>query len=171
MDIYTSLTRAWDVIFLKETTMQAVAKDKESLTPALLIVVFSSFIVASGHYLFPSVLGGVLYRYDLAAVLLETLIFSITQIAFLYFTGFLAEKLFHSKLDTQAYVRVAGHGTLVNILGVIPVVSLLGSIWFFIIFLTILSKLGKLQVGSIILLVLLQMIMALFFGFSSSVLI
>ena len=145
--------------------MQEVAKDSKALTSAFFIVIGSSVLGALGHYFFPYVIVGVTYRYDLTAVIFESFFMSFVSIGLLYFTGFFAEKVFHSKLSTQAYVCVMGHAFFVRALGVVPVLLFVGSIWYFFLFITVLSKLGKLQPIPIFLLVLFLFVVNLFFRF------
>ena len=136
--------------------MQAVAKDPAALQPALLMVVATSILTALGSYLFPSTMGMVTYRYDIGALVGQALISIVMGVGLLYATGYLAEKVFHSKLDMNGYVRVAGHSMIVNTIGILPAAAGIGGLWSLVIFCVLLNKLGKMQAGSIILLLLLE---------------
>lgn len=165
MDIQKSLQDAWEVLLLKEPTMNTLGKDRNALRPALLIFAAATFVAAFGRMFFPSVMGMVTYRSGLYDVALEAAISIAIGIGMLYLAGYLAERLFHSKLDTQGYVTIMGHAGLVNVLGLIPALSTISGFWTLIVMCVVLNKLGKLQAGSIVLLILLEiLIMAVLVG-------
>ena len=138
--------------------MQVVAKDPEALTPALVMVVIASICTAVGTMLFPSVMGMVVYRSGWGDVLSQASVSIVLGIAVLYITGYCAEQIFHSKLDMNGYVRLMGHANLVNVLGIVPGLTVVSGIWSLIVMCTALSKVGKMEAGSIVLLILIQIL-------------
>lgn len=138
--------------------MAAVAKDTQALTPALIMVGLASICTAVGTMLFPSVMGLVTYRSGLEDVLTQAALSIVFGIAVLYITGYFAEQIFHSKLDMNGYVRVMGHATLVNALGIIPALSMVSGLWGLVVMCVALSRLGKMQPGSIVLLILMEIL-------------
>lgn len=156
MDLQQSLKQAWEICLLKEPTMAAVAKDSQALKPALIIVAGVGLLGAIGSYIFPSTVGMVTYRYDLIDLVVQAAISVAVGIGLLYITGYLAERVFHSKLDMESYVKVAGHASLVNAVSFIPMLSGIAGLWSLVILVVILHKIGKMQAGSIILLILLE---------------
>lgn len=165
MDIQKSLQDAWEVLLLKEPRLNSLAKDRNALQSALVIFAAASFVAAFGRMFFPSVMGMVTYRSGLYDVLFEAAISIGVGIGMLYLAGYLAERLFHSKLDTQGYVTIMGHAGLVNVLGLIPALSAISGLWTLIVMCVVLNKLGHLQAGSIVLLILLEaLLMAVLIG-------
>ena len=156
MDLQKSLKQAWDILLLKEPAMNQVAKDPDALQPAYIIVALTSVVTALGNMLFPTVVGRVVYRYEWLDMVLDAGLSIAFGIGLLYLTGYLAESVFHSKLSMQGYVKVMGHATLVNIVALFPPVSFIAGVWALVVMCFTLNKLGKMQAGSIILLILLQ---------------
>lgn len=138
--------------------MVAVAKDPQALTPALIMVGIASIATALGTMLFPSVMDLVTYQSGLGDVVMQASLSIIFGIAVLYITGYFAEQIFHSKLDMNGYVRVMGHATLVSVLGLLPALSPLAGLWSLVVMCVVLSRLGKMQPGSIVLLILMEIL-------------
>lgn len=161
MDFQKSVKQAWDILLIKEPAMQAVANDKEALTPALVILAVASVLSSLGSFFFPSVVGLVTYRSGLMDVAWQSALSILVGVAVLYITGYFVQQVFHAKITMEGYVRVMGHATLVNILGLIPALSSVSGIWSLVVMCIFLSRVGKMQPGSIILLILLE---ALVFG-------
>lgn len=162
MNIQKSVQDAWEILLLKEPTINSVAKDKNALRPALLIFGATTLVAAFGRMLFPSTVGMVSYRSSVSDVFVEAAISIVAGIAMLYLTAYLAEKVFNSKLDMNAYVQIMGHAALVNVLGILPALSTVSGIWSLIVMCVVLNKIGHLQAGSIVLLILLQVILMSF---------
>lgn len=139
--------------------MHSVAKDPEALSPALLILGLASICAALGGMFFPSVMGLVIYRSDFSDVVVEVVLSIVLGIGSLYMIGYVAEQGFHSKLDMNGYVRVMGHGTLVYVLSILLVLTPVSLIWELVIMCTVLHKLGKLEAGPIVLLILIEILM------------
>ena len=158
MDLQKSLKQAWDILLFKEPVMQSVANDKEALTPALVILAIASVISSLGSFIFPSVVGLVTYRSGLMDVVLQSAISIGVGIAVLYITGYFAEQIFHAKVTMEGYVRVMGHATLVNVIGLIPAFSGVGGIWGLVVMCIFLNKIGKMEAGPIVLLILLEVL-------------
>lgn len=156
MDLQKSVKQAWEILTLKQPVMQAVAKDPGALQPALIILAGASVLAALGAFVFPSAVGMVTYRSDIIDVVIQAAISIVLGVAILYTTGYLAEQVFHSKLDMNGYVRVMGHAALVSALGIFPPLSSISGIWSLIVLCVLLNKIGKMGAGSIILLLLLE---------------
>ncbi len=155
MDPQKTLSQAFEIIKLKEPAMQTVAKDANALQPALIIIVLGSIIGGLGSYFFPSSLGMVTYQPDIGGLVISMLTAALLSIFGLFLTGFLAERVFHSKLNTQGYVKVMGYANILSFLAIYPYLAIVSGIWTFVVFCYVLSKVGKLGAGSIILLILL----------------
>ena len=164
MDFQKSLKQAWEILTLKEPTMHAVAKDPEALTPALLMVGLGSLGTAVGMMRFPSVVGEVYYSLGWGDAVAQAALATIFGVAVLYITGYFAEKVFHSKLDMNGYVRVIGYASLVNVLGILPALSMVSWIWGLVVMCTLLSRLGKMQAGQIFLLILIELLVLVGLG-------
>lgn len=162
MNIQKSLQDAWELLLLKEARLNSIAKDKNALQPALIIFVVASLLAAFGSMFFPYSVDMVHYKSGFFDVLLQGSFSALLGIGMLYLSGYLAEKLFHSKLDAQGYVNIMGHVGLVNVLGVIPAFSFVSGIWTLVVMCFALNKVGKLQAGSIVLLILLQVFLMVF---------
>lgn len=164
MDLQKSVKQAWEILTLKQPVMQAVAKDPEALNPALTILAAASIIAALGGFIFPSVVGMVSYRSDIIDVVIQAALSILFGVAFLYITGYLAQNVFHSKLDMNGYVRVMGHASLVSALSIFPPLSSIAGIWSLIVLCVLLNKIGKMSAGSIILLILLEALVMMVLG-------
>ena len=164
MDFQKTFSQAFEIVKLKEPAMHTVAKDPHALQPALIITVLGSAIGGLGTYLFPRGMGFVTYRSDLPGVVIAIVLAALVAIAGLFLTGFLAERVFHSKLDMHGYVKVMGFANILALLTFYPPLAIVSGIWTFVVFCVVLSKLGKLGVGSIILLILLEILIFGVFG-------
>ncbi|MFA5788858.1 MAG: hypothetical protein WC924_03245 [Candidatus Gracilibacteria bacterium] len=158
MDIQKSVKQAWEILTLKQPTMQAVAKDPNALKPALIILAGASVIAALGGFIFPSTIGMVTYRLGVLDFVVQAAVSVGLGIAVLYTTGYLAQYVFHSKLDMNGLVQVMGHAMLVSALGIFSPLSSIAGIWTLVVLCTVLHSLGKMQAGSIILLILLEIL-------------
>lgn len=136
--------------------MNSTAKDINATQPAIAIVVAVSILGALGSYVFPSFMDMVEYRYQVGDVVMQALLSSVMGVATLYLTGYLAEHVFHSKLDMNGYVRIMGHATVVSALSFFPALSSIAGIWALVVMCFALNKIGKMSAGPIILLILLE---------------
>lgn len=166
MDFQKSLSQAFEVVKLKEPAMQTLAKDPKALEPALIITALGAVLGGLGTYFFPYQMMGVSYQPDVPGLIVSILTVALITLLGLFLTGYLAEKVFHSKLSMHGYVKVMGHANILSFFSIYPLLSILSAVWTFVVFCFVLSKLGKLGVGSIILLILLGL---LIFGVMGSV--
>ena len=158
MDFNKTFQSARDIAMLKVPGMKKVAEDKNAFKPALFIVALASFIVALGYFIFPVSMSGFVYRPDLVWVISQTLMVFVMNVVMLYVVGFLGEELFKAKLDMNGFVRVMGHAMVVNVLAIIPVLSLVSGLWMLVLLFKVYKELGKLETGAIILLLILGII-------------
>ncbi len=158
MDPQKTFSQAFEIVKLKEPAMQTVAKDAKALQPALIITVLGAIIGGLGSYFFPTTLGLVTYQPDVSGVVVSMVTSALITILGLFLTGFLAERVFHSKLNMHGYVKVMGHANILSFLAIYPYLGIVSLVWTFVVFCYVLSKLGKLGVGSIILLILLELL-------------
>lgn len=166
MDPQKTLSQAFEVVKLKEPAMQALAQDANALQPALIITVLASVIGGLGTYFFPNVLGLVTYQSDIGGLVISMVTSVLLTLFGLFVTGFLAERVFHSKLNMHGYVKVMGHANVLGFLAIYPPLAILSFVWTFVVFCYVISKVGKLGVGSILLLILLEV---LIFGVVGSI--
>lgn len=140
MDFQKSLQQAWHIALLNESAMQAVAKDKNSLKPALVLLGLVSLVGHLGIYFFPSTVGMITYRMDLFWVLHQSILSFILFILGILILGFLEEKVFHGRLTMTAFLKVLGHGSVVYFLALYPSFAFPAHLWFFIIVCTVLYR-------------------------------
>lgn len=165
MDIQKSFKDALQIVQLKEPMMSSVAKDTKALQPALVLAAAAAVVGALGSLLFPVSYGMVTYRMDAVDFVVQAVVGAALAVAGLYVVGYLAEQVFHSKLNMQGYVRVMGHAAVVNFLGIIPALAPISGLWTLVVMCYVLNKLGKLSAGQIILLILLLVVVAAVLGF------
>ena len=159
MDFQKIFDDAWGIASLKLAVMRKVGADKEALHPALLIMAFSAIAAGLGLFILPPSIGSfITYRIGLIDVLSQGLVIFAFSVASLYLAGYLAENMFKAKVDMQHYVRVLGYGSIVGFLAIVPALGVIGTIWQFVIMWKYLREVGKMEVGAIILLLILQAI-------------
>jgi hypothetical protein len=160
MDLQKSLKQAWDILLLKDVAMQAVAKDSSALPVSLGIFAGATVLSKLGTLLIPYSTGMIVYRPSFVDFLVSSVLGIGVGIAMLFLTGLLAERLFHSKLSTEATVRVLGHASLITALGFYQPLNIISGIWYLVVLCTVLTRLGKLQPGSILLLIILDLLLS-----------
>lgn len=159
MDIQKTFKDAVDIALLKEPAMHAVTTEKDGLKSALLMIVVGALASSFGTFIFPSTYGMITYRPDITWVLSSFIVASLIGIALLYLMGFLAERLFHSKLSMESYVKILGHASILNFISIIPALSIVSGIWGLVVMWIVLTKLGKLEAGSVILLLIIEFVL------------
>ncbi len=171
MDVQTVLKKAVDIALLKEETMEEVAKDEKALKPALAVIAVVSLLSALGTAFFPSRVmmynTVVSYQPDALSILGEALFIFVVSVLSLYVMGYLSVYFFKSKLSMNGFVRVLGFADIVGALALFPALSFISGIWALVVFCKVLSSLGKLSEGAIILLLLIELV--LFFLLVSTV--
>jgi len=150
---------ALDIVLLKEPAMHAVVAEKDGLKSALAMVFLGALASSLGSYIFPRTYGMITYRPDITWMLSGIVMATVLGIALLYLVGFLAEKLFHSKLSMEAYVRILGYASVLNFISIIPDLSIVAGIWGLVVMWIVLTKLGKLEAGSVILLLIIEFVL------------
>ncbi len=146
MDFQKIIKDAWSIVRLDEAAMKRVAAQKDGFNSALVVIAIFSLASTLSNFLFPANLGyGVAYRPGLLDLVITFAVGIAISIAYLYFTGWLAS-LFKSKISVQEFVNVGGYVYLLGILLLIPKIGgLIFIIWFWVVLWKILSKLGKLE--------------------------
>ncbi|MFA5855640.1 MAG: YIP1 family protein [Candidatus Gracilibacteria bacterium] len=162
MNIQKSLKDAVDIALLKEPVMNKIALDKGALIPALMIVGAAGLICALGAYVFPTHVGFITYRPSMAFVLEQAVITFALGVAFLYLTGYLAERFFGSKVNMQAFVAVMGHANIVSVIGFISSLSAISGIWGLVILWNFLTKVAKMEPKNVIILMVIDVVIVIF---------
>lgn len=144
-DIKKELQDAWGVATLQDKTIQAVAKDKNKTKFAFGIIIVSALLVLVGGQIFPFFFKPTL-SYGISTAIFQI----IGSIISIYVISFIAKVLFKGSAEHNEFFRVMGYGMIVAWIGLIPQLSVIGSIWTFVIFCVILKRLHKLTTGKII---------------------
>lgn len=152
MNIQQSFQDALQILQLKEQAIHSVANDKSALRPALILLGVGVLATTLGLLIFPVQMGMITYRLDLFSLIGALLGAYLMQILGLALVGFLAQKFFSSKLTVEQFVKVMGHAGVINVLGVIPGLGALASLWTLVVLWKVLSSEGKMQLGSILIL-------------------
>lgn len=152
MDFKTIATEALEVLQLKERAIHSVAHDRSKLQAALLCLGVGALASSLGLVLFPIHMGLITYRPDLAWVIGSAFGGALGQAIVLILVGLLAEKVFQSKLPTQAFFQVMAYASLINVLGLIPSLSIFTSLWILVVTVKVLHSEGKLEAPAIVLL-------------------
>lgn len=145
MNMQTLFKDALDILQLKDVSIHSVAHDDSKMQNALLCLGLGAVASSLGFLLFPVHMGIITYRPDLVSVLLTAVGSGLTLLLSLSVLGFLAEKLFQSKLETLGFVRVLATASLVNVLSLIPSLGLVAGIWMLVVTVKVLTTEGKLQ--------------------------
>lgn len=159
MDAKQVATEALEILQLKDATIHAVAHDRSKLQSAALCLAIGALASSLGLLLFPLHLGLITYRPDLSWVIGAAVGGALGQAFVLYLVGLGTEKIFHSQLSAQGFFQVLATASLVNVLGLVPGLSVFSSIWILVVTAKVLHSEGKLEAPVIALVLLLVMIL------------
>lgn len=116
------VNRLMGIITFKAPVYKEVAEDKTATSTAAIIVVVVAVLVGLISGLFNSGQGmGYALVYTIATQLIGWAIGS-------WLLAFIAKQFFHGDTDTGEMLRVTGHTSIFQILGVIPFLGIIGSI-------------------------------------------
>ncbi len=152
MDFKTIATEALEILQLKDKAVHSVAYDRSKLQSGLLCLGVGALAASLGLVLFPVHMGLIVYRPDLSWILSSAVGGALGQAVVLILVGLLAEKVFQSKLPTQGFFQVMSYASLVNVLGLIPGLSLFSMLWMLVVSAKVLHSEGKLEAPAILLL-------------------
>ncbi|QQR55252.1 hypothetical protein IPG41_01690 [Candidatus Peregrinibacteria bacterium] len=138
-------SEAWQILQLKEAALHSVAQDRGKWRNALLCIGLGTLALSLCPLFFPIRVEWVTYRPDLFAVLFFALSGALARIFILFCMGLVAEKLFHSKLSAQGFFQVLGYASLVNVLGILPGLGGISSLWLLVVTAKLLHSEGKMQ--------------------------
>lgn len=167
MDFFKVFRQGVDVAMLKRSEMRRLAGDKGNIKEVLLIVGVSVLIATLGYVIFPVSYGGYLvYSPDFGWVISHAFGNFVVYMVFLYLLGYLAENLFKSQLKMEGFVNVMGHAAIISIIGIVPQLAVIGSIWSLVILWNVLRGLGKMEVASTVLLVIIAVVFLSALGYT-----
>ena len=159
MNLKKSFQSALEILQLNESAMTQVAMDGEATRPAALFVVLGALAAGLGVTFFPVHMGMVVYRPDLFWIVKMTFFESVGMLLGLYFGGFVAEKVFHSRLNRDGFVRVMGHASLLGVLAVFPPLSIL-CVWNLVVWWRVCTRIGKMQPEATVLFLIILVVFA-----------
>jgi len=136
---------ALGVIKLNANTMSAVAKSPAATFNAYLIIIAVTVIGALGMWLFPPRFLGAVLRPSFMTLVWTAVYQVVMTFVGLHLLGYIAKSAFHSKESMFSMVRVLGYGMLVMVVGIIPQISIIPSIWTLAIGFVALRKVMKLK--------------------------
>jgi hypothetical protein len=152
MDFKIIASEALEVLQLREKAIHAVAHDRSKLQSALLCLGAGALVSSLGFVLFPIHMGPITYRPDLTWVIGSALGGALGQAIVLILVGLLAENVFQSKLPAQGFFQVMAYASLINVLGLIPTLSVFSWIWILVVTVKVLRSEGQLETPALVLL-------------------
>jgi hypothetical protein len=120
-----SLTdRLIGVVTFKAPVYREIADDTTATGPAALIVVVVAAIVG--------ILGGIISGQSGGGIVANTITVIIAQligwVVGAWLLGFVAKQFFQGKTDTSEMLRITGYTSIFQIVGIIPVIGIIGGI-------------------------------------------
>lgn len=130
-DITKEFKNAFEVIKLKATKMHTVSESKNASLGAFLFILITIIATNFGNYL-------VYFRFGLARaaysnLIVTALITLASLIISIFVYDFIGSYIFKGKKSFRQLFRVMGYGYLIMIVSLVPVLTLVGSIWYLII--------------------------------------
>jgi len=104
------------------------ARDGEGITMALVYLAIGAIGAPLGGAILGYTFMGMTVRTPILNALIGAVIAIVIAFAAIYITNIVAEKLFKGKGKFPQYFRVMGYASLVNILGILTIISILGSL-------------------------------------------
>ncbi len=169
MDLVNNFKQGLDVAMLKLDVIKHLSDDKSDIKAVFLVVAVSILIATLGYVIFPVSYGGYLvYSPDLGWVIGHALGNFVIYVIFLYLIGYLAENLFYAKISMEGFVRVMGHAAVISVLGIVPQLAVVGSIWSLVVLWKVLRDIGKLDEAPTVLLIIIAVIFLSALGYTGS---
>lgn len=131
---------------LNDAAIKKVAGDQSLTWEAVFIIAFSSFCGAFGSYVFPLKYGPVTYQPTMIEAFGHFLIAIFLFLGVVYLLHLAANYLFKAHGDYFSLLRVTGHGYVIGVLNVMPVLSILVFVWMLVLLVRILKDIKKLTV-------------------------
>lgn len=155
-DLGTEFKNAIEIIKLNATKIHSVSENKTSSLGSIIFILISLIIINFGNYF-------VYFRFgmQLAGInnLLITSVISLISIVFSIFAyDFIGSYFFKGKKSFRELFRVLGYGYLVMVISIIPVLTVIASIWYLIITYKALVGIKKLSSTNAILTILLSIV-------------
>lgn len=117
-------------IFLKTSGVRALAVNRSAQASAFGWILFAALFVTLGYFFFPTTEGAVVYRPDFAWALFHfvklVLVFSMVFFA----SAVLLQAFWKREFSFVAYFRLLGHAHVVFLLALYPPFSIVGFLWF-----------------------------------------
>jgi len=104
------------------------ARDSEGITLALIYMALGAIATSLGGAIFGYTFMGITVRTPILNALLGGLVAILVAFVGFYITNIVAQKLFKGQGTFPQYFRVMGYASLVNVLGVLTILSILGSL-------------------------------------------
>jgi hypothetical protein len=156
LNLSTEFKNAVEVIKLNAAKIRSVSVSKTSSLGAIIFILITLIITNFGNYF-------VYFRFGMHSTgisdLLITSVISLISIIFSIFAyDFIGSYFFHGKKSFRELFRVLGYGYLVMVISIIPVLTVIASIWYIIITYKILVEVKKLTSTNSILTILLSIV-------------
>ena len=118
-----------EILKLNKTKIDAVAgRESEGITIALIYLAIGSVASMIGSAIFGYSLGRVVIRTPIVNALIGAVLAVVIAAVVYYITNLVAVNLFKGKGKFSGYFRVMGYASLLNVLGILTMVSILGSL-------------------------------------------
>lgn len=155
-DIGKEFKNAIEVIKLKEKKMLEVAASKQASLGSLIFIVMAIVIANLASYLYLARIG--LSGLAINTILITALITFVSFIVAVFVYDFVGSYLFKGKGDFKQLFRVLGYGYLVNLIGIIPMLAIVGGIWYLVITYKTLTNIKKLDATNAVLTILITIV-------------
>lgn len=146
MNFLDTIKQALKVVELNDASIKKVAGDQSLTWEAVFIIVLSSFCGAFGSYVFPLKNGLVTYKPTIIEAFGHLLVAVFLFLGVVYLLHLMANYLFKAHGDYFSLLRVTGHGYVIGVLNVLPVLSILVFVWMLVLLVRILKDVKRLTV-------------------------
>ncbi|MBU1018631.1 MAG: YIP1 family protein [Patescibacteria group bacterium] len=142
--------KAFEIVKLNKTVMNAVAADEKATGVAILFFLLYGLFGAVGRFIFPVRVFGVVYRPGIEDMIFRTLVYGAVSFLSMLLITVVAQYLFKGKGDLMKYLRVYGYAMLVGAVMLIPALSFIVMIWIVVLMFVTLQVVHKLDVAETI---------------------
>jgi hypothetical protein len=163
------VTDVLEIVKLNQSRMDAVAKrDSEGITMALVYLAIGALAAPLGGAVFGYSVLGTVFRTPIVSALIGAVVAIVLSVLGLYITNLVAVKLFKGQGKFPEYFRVMGYASLINVVGLLSMVSVLGSIagiWLLVINFKALMSVHKLDTTNAVLTIIVSVVVSVVLTF------
>lgn len=158
-----------NILKLDKGAMEKVAhRDSEGISLALVYMAIGAVAMPlGGAILGYSSFFGVTNRNSIVNALITAVLAIVMVAVVLYITSYVAEKMFQGKAKFPQYFRVMGYAYLLNVLGfltIVPVLGMLANLWLLVVNYMVLTTIHKLNSTNAVLTIIVTVVAVIVLG-------